>query len=90
MRRYPLRPIVTQLIGEVPARDQLTVLFKEPKSQTHIEIINGEGKILREAVINANEKQQIFGLDDMANGIYFLHIQMDNMSRTGSFIIADK
>lgn len=76
------------IIYPVPARDQLTVLFKEPKSQTRLEIINGEGKILREAVINANEERQIFGLDDIANGIYFLHIQMDNLSRTGSFIIA--
>jgi hypothetical protein len=76
------------LVFPVPARDQLTVLFKEPKSQTRVEIINGEGKTLREVVINANEETQIFGLDDMANGIYFLHIQMDNLSRTGSFIIA--
>jgi hypothetical protein len=76
------------IVYPVPARDQLTILFSEPKSQTHIEILNVEGKIVRKAVINANQENQIFGLNDIPNGTYFLNIQMENISRTGSFVIA--
>jgi hypothetical protein len=76
------------LIYPVPARDQLIILVKDPKSQTQLEIINGEGKILRQAVINIDEERQIFGLNDIANGTYFLHVQNDKVSKTQSFIIA--
>jgi hypothetical protein len=76
------------IVYPVPARDQLTIIFRESESQTHLEIVNGEGKILRQAVINAKEEKQIFGLNDIANGTYFLRIQNDNVSKTGSFIIA--
>jgi hypothetical protein len=76
------------MVYPVPALDQLTVVFKEPKSLTRIEIVNAEGKVLREAVISADDERQIFGLNDLANGVYFLHIQMENLGRTGSFIIA--
>lgn len=76
------------LVYPVPARDQLTILFNEPKSQTLIEIINGEGKILRKYVLNADEERLTFGLNDLANGLYFLHIQLGNISKSGSFIIA--
>jgi len=76
------------LIYPVPARDQLIIYYKEPKSQTHLEIMNGEGKILRHAVLNPGEERYIFELNDIASGTYFLRVHNDRVSKTGSFIIA--
>jgi hypothetical protein len=76
------------LIYPVPARDQLIILIKDPKSQTQLEIINGEGKVMRRAVLNEDIEKQVFGLNDMANGTYFLHIQSEGINKTQPFIIA--
>ena len=76
------------LIYPVPARDQLIILIKDPKSQTQLEIINGEGKVMRRAVMSTDSEKQVFGLSDIANGTYFLHIHNDRVNKTQPFIIA--
>ena len=76
------------LIYPVPARDQLIILIKDPKSQTQLEIIDGEGKVMRRAVLNSDSEKQVLGLNDITNGTYFLHIQNDRVNKTQPFIIA--
>ncbi len=76
------------LIYPIPARDQLIIFIKDPKSQTQLEIINEEGKVLRQAIMNTDSEKQVFGLNDMANGTYFLHVQNDRVNKTQKFIIA--
>ncbi len=71
----------------MPARDQLILLLKEPGSETQLEIINSEGKVMRQDVMNSTDEKQIIGLRDMPDGTYFLHIQNDRISKTISFVI---
>jgi hypothetical protein len=76
------------LVYPVPARDQLILFFKEPGSVTQLEIINSEGKVMHQAVLDSADEKHIIGLRDMPDGNYFLHIQKDNTSKTIPFVIA--
>jgi hypothetical protein len=76
------------VIYPVPASDKLVVSFKELNSRTSLEIINSEGRVMRQAVVNPGQQMYIFGLKDMKDGTYFLRVQNDVVNRTQGFVIA--
>jgi hypothetical protein len=76
------------LIYPVPASDQLIIIAKGLKSRTQVEIVNGDGKIVRSSELEPDSEKHVFGLNDLPGGTYFLHLKNEKVNKTKPFVIA--
>jgi len=65
-----------------PSNGFLTASFENAYKKTQIRIINAQGQLVRESVINAanNGTEITFDLNNLPNGIYFLQVNTDDKS----------
>jgi hypothetical protein len=76
-------------IYPVPAKTYLSIEFGSLTQETHLELINAAGSIVKKAVIQAGQNLYNLDLHGVEPGSYYLHIKNATLNNIGRFVITE-